>query len=437
MMNRRTRIVSPGRICLIILLVSFISPLTAQEFRFLTFADYYGGIEISEGYENLRSRIYMRPWFSGFSEELNMEWLLSARLWVDPMSEGGASDAVDPWDILEEAYLLFPFPSFEISLGQKLLTYGFADIYGPLNAPHSSFRSVYSLDDPYQSRRADPLVQLKLYPTFEDTISISYIPFTRPDQEQEEDVLLPDTNDRVVWEDAPYLTDMPHSLFLHYSRYGMNADFQLFYGWYVEHTPDFIIPGVDSVATDIGVTYNRKHTFGAAYATRIGNNTLSQDVAFNLTSDLDGSDLGAQNTDLTVNTQFLCNLPGNILSQFSLVYSWFPNHDGHAGTETDTAASLEYLEGEIRNFHNQPYEHIAFMVGHFEKSFLREKLKTQLNLAFFFSPNVYIAPRLAYSITDLWALEFGADITLGDPPDFDLRRNPSDDNFHVRVLYRF
>ncbi len=434
MCTRKKRSLIPFTPILLLLFLLPLAMLSAQEFRFLTFADYYGGIEASEGYENLRSRIYMRPWFSAYSEELNMEWLLSARLWVEPYSEGGGVKAIDPWDILEEAYLLFPFDTFEIALGQKLLTYGFADIYGPLNAPHSAFRSIYSLDDPYESRRADPVVQLKLYPTFEDTISLNYIPVTRPDQEREGDVYLPDTDDTVTWEDSPYLLDKLHSLFLHYSRYGLNADFQLFYGWYVEHTPDFTIPYVDSAPTTIEAVYNRKHTFGAAYATRIGNNTLSQDFAFNLTSDLDGTDLGAQNSDITVNTQFLCTLPGNILSQFSLVYSWFPNHDGHS--ETDSVEE-KYLEEQIRNFHNQPYEHIAFMVGHFEKSFLREKLKTQLNIGFFFSPNVYIAPRIAYSITDLWAFEAGADITLGDPPDYDLRRNPADDNFYLRLLYRF
>jgi hypothetical protein len=95
------------------------------------------------------------------------------------------------------------------------------------------------------------------------------------------------------------------------------------------------------------------------------------------------------------------------------------------------------LSEEIRNFHAQPYRHIAFAVSHFERSFLREKLKAQLNVGFFFSPRVYLAPRLAYALTDYWIAETGADITLGEPPDYDLRRNPSDDNFYVRLLYRY
>ena len=43
--------------------------------------------------------------------------------------------------------------------------------------------------------------------------------------------------------------------------------------------------------------------------------TLSQDFAFDLTSDLPGTDIGAQNSSLTLNTQLLVNLLGNILSQ--------------------------------------------------------------------------------------------------------------------------
>ena len=39
--------------------------LGARNFEFVAFADYYGGIEPSIGYENLRSRIFMRPSFSG------------------------------------------------------------------------------------------------------------------------------------------------------------------------------------------------------------------------------------------------------------------------------------------------------------------------------------------------------------------------------------
>lgn len=425
----------------LIVLLCAAMPLSAQEFRFVSFLDYYGGIEPEEGYENLRSRLFMRPRFSGFNDALNFEWVLSATLWVQPLQSGseyyaGGPYAIDSWDILHEAYLLFPFKKFDLSLGQKIVTYGFADVYGPLNALHSTNRPRLSLDDGYDGRRPDPLVQLRFYPSFEDTIELTYVPLTRPDRERSRPVSLPDTKDTVVWSDGPYITDNPHSLFLNYNRYGLKADWQLFYGWYTEHTPDFEISQIDSaVSTDIETVYHKKQTFGVAYSTRLGNNTLSQDFAFNLTKDLSGRDIGAQNSDITINTQLLTNLPGNILGQFSLIYAYFFNHSGHR-PGSDLAAA-EYLAEEIQNFHTQPQQHIAFLVSHFEKSFLREKLKTQLNIGFFFSPEIYLAPRLAYSLTDYWTLESGADITLGDPPDADLRRNPWNDNFYIRLLYRY
>ena len=407
--------------------------LSAQEFRFVTFYDYYAGIEPEEGYENLRTRLFMQPRFSGFNEKLNFEWVLSGRLWVQPIGE---QYAVDAEDILYEAYVLFPFEKFDLSLGQKFLTYGFADVYGPLNAAHSENRVLLSLDEGYDKRRPDPLVQLRYYPTFEDRVEVAYVPLTRPDGEQSDPVELPESGDTVVWSDEEYLTETPHSVFFTYTRYGLKADLQLFYAWYVEQTPDFEVPETESaVSSDIVPVYNRKQTFGAAYSTRIADSTLSQDFAFNLTEDLDGTDIGGQNSDITVNTQLLTNLPANILGQFTLVYSYFIKHDNHdQGSDPEAA---DYLASEIQGFHTQPLQHIAFLVGHFERAFLRERLKTQLNVGFFFSPEIYFAPRFAYSITDYWAFEGGADITLGDPPGVDLRRNPSNDNFYVRLVYRY
>lgn len=415
------------------LLIFMFCSLSAQTFQFVTFADYYGGIEPSEGYENLRSRVFMRPQFSGYDDTTGIEWNLSANLWVQPL---GDSYAIDSWDILYETYLFRSFDYFDITLGQKTVTYGFADIYGPLNALHSTARDLYSLDDAYDSRQPDPLLQLSFYPTYEDTIEVTYVPVTRPDREQDEDVYLTESDDTIEWSDDAFILDSLHSLFLNYSHYGEKFDLQFFYGWYTENTPDFDITDPDSSShSDIETVYHKKHTFGFAYSTRLGNGTFSQDFAFNLTSNFDGTDIGAQNSDITVNTQYLYNLPWNILSQYTLVYSYFINYDNYDVGSDSAAAS--YLAEQINNFHNQPYEHIAFIVGHFEKSFLREKLKTKLNVGFFFSWELYLAPRLSYSLSDYWIFETGADINLGDPSGDDLRRNPNNDNFYVRLLYQY
>lgn len=421
------------KIIAFIFLSLFLGNISSTDFSFVAFVDYYGGIEPSQDYENLRSQIYMSPTFSGYNDSLGYEWVLSSRLWVQPIGE---DQSIDPWDILDEAYLLFPKENFDITVGQKVVSYGFADIYGPLNALHSTNRSPYSLDDSYDSRRGDPLVQITFYPTFSDTLELTYVPFTRPDKESGDSVYISDTQETIEWSDSPFITENPHSIFFDYKHYGEKMDIQVFYGYYTENTPDFSFSEIDSsVATTVDLEYNKKQTIGFAYATRLGGSTLSQDIAFNITSDWDGTDLGAQNSDFTVNTQYLTNLPWGILSQTTLYYSYFINYGNHEDS-TDVAAS-DLLAEEIQIFHTQPLEHIAFIVTHLEKSFLREKMKGQLNVGFFFSPQVYIAPRLAYSVTDYWALETGADITLGDPSDSILRRNPNDDNFYVRAVYRY
>jgi hypothetical protein len=419
----------------LLLLVSAMYPfaIEAQEFRFLTFVDYYGGIEPAEGYENLRTRIFMQPTFSGYSDTFGFEWLLSSRLWVQPLGDPYALEASD---ILYESYIFFPFESFELTIGQKIVDYGFADVYGPLNIAHSSKQALLSLDEAYDNAQPDPLVQLRFYPGFDDILEVCYVPVSRRDAEQADPVFLPGSKDTIIWDDGSFILDTPHSVFFNYTHYGHNTDFQLLYAWYVEQTPDFQIE--ETLSTDeseITTVYNRAQSFGAAYSSRLGASTFSQDLAFKLTGDFQGTDIGAQNSSITVNTQLLTNLPGQVLGQFSLVYSYFFNHNDYdKGADPTTA---DYLASQINTFHAQPYEHIAFMVGHFERAFLRERLKTQLNVGYFFSPELYFAPRLTYSITDFWTLEGGADITLGDPPDDDLRRNPTNDNFYVRLLYRY
>ncbi len=408
-----------------------------QEFRMTTFADYYGGIEAAEGYKNLRSRIFMRPEFSGSLLDSSMDWVLSGTLWTQPLKRNKDPYAIEHWDILHQAYVKIPFSKVDFTLGQKLVTYGFADVYGPLNVLHSTNAAPLSLDESYDSRRPDPMAQVRFYPTFEDTIEVTYVPVTRPDKERVDNVELSKTGDTVQWTRHPYLTKphQLHSVFVNYNRYGNAADFQLFYGWYTEHTPDFRIDTVDwDTPSLIKPVYRKKHTLGGAYSTRVGDWTLSQDIAFSLAADYLGRDPGAQNSDLTVNTQVLMNLPGNVLSQFSLVYSYFPYH-GNYKSEGDRKAA-DYLAEEIQGFHTQPLPHIAFLVAHFEKAFLREKLKAQLNAALIF-PNVYLGPRLAYSLSDHLTLRTGADYTTGRPSRKDLRRNPANDNYYIRLVYSY
>ncbi|MDC7220959.1 MAG: hypothetical protein PQJ59_13575 [Spirochaetales bacterium] len=422
-----------ARIGFVILIFAFLLPgVYSEEFQFTGFWDYFGGIEPSEGYENLESRVYMNPSYSGYSDSLGLEWYLSAELFVYPI---GDRECSDPSEILDEAYLFLPAGNFDFILGQKLITYGFSDLYSPMNILHSTNRAPLSLDETYDARRADPLFQATYYPTFYDTLEFTVVPVTRPDKEQYDSVYLEETDDWVIWSDDDWIYDGAPSLFFCYTRYGERVDWQFLYGNYLDQTPDFEISSIDtSASSELTCEYNRKQTFGAAYSTGVGSMTLSQEFAFTLTENWDGSDIGGQYSDITVNTQLLSNLPWGILSQTWLVYSYFFNFD-----EYDSAADSyanDYLAEVIQQFHIQPYEHIAFIVEHMERTFFRDRMKVQLNAALLY-PDIYVAPRMSWSLTDYWAFETGADVILADPVDQDLRRNPNDDNFYVRIIHRY
>jgi hypothetical protein len=415
--------------------------VTADEFRLTAVADYFGGIEPQAGYEHLRSRIFLRPWFSNTLPGTDIKWQLSANLWVQPIvgPDGVSGYAVAPGDILDEAWLSLPLGSFDLSVGQKPIAYGFADVFGPLNVVNAVNRVPLSLDEPFDNRLPSPLVQLQFYPDFDSVLELVYIPFMRPDRERLSDVFLTDLNDTVRWRDDMFILDNPHSFFVQYSRFGERVDLQLLYGWYTDQTPDFIRPSILTSASpyDIETVYRKRHIFGGAYAFKLGNGTFSQDIAFKLTDDLDGKDPGARNSEITVNTQYLANLPFGILSQFSVVYAHFINHGKHELQPGDEEAAIDSFAKAVQGFHTQPLQNIAFIVGHFERQFLRERLKAELNVGFFFSPEIYLAPRLNYHLSDHWSVAGGADINLGDPPDAALRRNPNDDNFYLRVVFRY
>jgi hypothetical protein len=116
--------------------------------------------------------------------------------------------------------------------------------------------------------------------------------------------------------------------------------------------------------------------------------------------------------------------------QINIIYQYIFNFDADENNN-------ETLREEIHSFHTQPQQHIAFMIAHVEKNFMRDKLKVGGNVGFFFSPELYIAPRISYNSSDHLQFSSGADIFLGDPTSMILRRNPLNDNLYIRCIYRY
>ncbi len=294
------------KISLIILVLIISAPLFALDFQGIIFADYYGEIEPSTNYENLRGRLYFQPGLSGSLFNYSMDFVLSANLFYDPI---GDPDLIVPENILREAYISVPFDNFDLSLGQKIVSPGMVDVFSPLNIVNGEYAYKLSLDDPYNGKRADLLAQIQYYPNFDNSIELVYVPFPRPDYEPTNPINMnyPGIIDiDILFNSDPYMLDNAHSFFLTYNHISPGFDLQLNYAYYTEQTPSFNTENLTSGALltgDVESIYTRNQTLGGAYGTSFGGIALVEEVAFNMTKDLPGDKIGIRNSDITINSQ--------------------------------------------------------------------------------------------------------------------------------------
>ena len=417
-----------------ILIFTAVTPLLfSTEFRLLSFADYYGGREPTGSYENLRGRIYLQPQVSTGLFHTPAELTLSANLWYQPL---GSESFTTLENILREAYIAFPSGNFDFALGQKFASFGFTDIYSPLNVINGTDATIYSLDDAVNGKRPDGMFQVEYYPNFNDTLEMIYIPFPRAsyDPEAEKTVEEGSTAVTVNREYTPYLTDNAHSLFLRYYHFADNFDLQIVYAWYIDRTTGFDLSDLEdsgSILTgEIDTLYNRVNLFGAGISTALGETILSEDLAFSLTEDPDGSDPGIQETSLTANTQISGSILNGTFAQLNIIYQYFFNYQNLQ--DKYTSAIYSYMIDSINDFSIQPRQHIAFAVAHLHRSFLRDKLYLGINTALLY-PDIYLAPRIAYALSDRIRLETGADINTGKAENNPLTGRDETDNFYIRL----
>ncbi len=413
-----------------------ISPLFAIDFFGTVFTDYYGDIEPSTSYENLRGRLFFQPTFSGGLFDYALEYEVSANIYYDFFEDPGYTM---PENILKEAYVSAFFDSFDLSIGQKFVSPGMTDVFSPLNNINGEYVDKLSLDDPYEGKRADLLVQLQYYPGFDDSFQLVVVPFPRPDYE-------PDTSINMVYsgidadfifESDPYLTDTGPSVFLAYNHFSPEFDLQLNYSWYTEQTPNFDISGLSysSLLTGTADTiYTRNHTFGGSYGTSFKGLALVEEFAVNITEDFSGVNPGIKNSDITLNSQLTGTLPGGTFAQVNLIYQYIINFD--KGTTPFPDAVQTILSDELNSFFNQPVENIAFIIIHLQNSFFNDKLDLVLNAGYFY-PQLYIAPRVAFAVSDKMSVEAGADIKTGDPSNKFIARGNQEDNYYIRLKYEF
>ena len=426
------------KISLSIVIFFFVIPLFAVNFNGFFFVDYYGDIEPTTSYDNLRNRYHFQPSLSGDLFDYTVKYNLSADLFYDPLGDPSLvspDNFIKPENILKEAYLNIPMGDFDLSFGQKLVSPGMTDVFSPLNIVNGEYAYKLSLDDPYDSKRADLMVQLQYYPNFDDSVQLVYVPFPRPDYEPTgllNLVIDADVDIDVNFDADPYLVNNAHSIYMVYDHMSSGFDFQLDYAYYIEQTPNFNLEELNNGASLTGTVstlYTRNHTFGGAYSTSFNGIALVEELAVNITEDFAGTDIGIKNSDITLNSQITWTLYGGIFAQLNVVYQYVINFN---------QSNLNYpmLIDEFNSYFNQPVEHVAFAIAHFHKSFLREKLYLAVNVAYLY-PQVYIAPRVSYALSDEMKIETGADIKTGQPSEYTLARGNLSDNYYLRLKYEF
>lgn len=404
---------------LLVLLLVIVQPIFSVEFRTLLFTDYYGQIEPSTDYEHLRQRNYIRPELSldlfNYAASLN----LSAEYYYDNFTE---EQVPNNFNILREFYISIFFNWGDLLVGQKFTTKSKAEVFSPLNILNASYREVFSLDGPYQSKLAELSAEVRYYLNDDSSLELLYIPFPRTDYQGEDnlDVNLNNVNYTLHNKTDAYLLDNSHSLFLTYNKYSYSFDTQLTYAYYVDGSYNYKLN--DDYTID--KTFNRVHTLGGAFSSSLGEVGITEELAINITEDFSGTDPGIKNSDITLNSQFTKTLFGRTYGQLSMIYQYIFNYEKD-GSFSDAVYAI----------HNQPTGNILFFVSHLHDSFLREKLYVALNVGFFFSPNIYIAPRVSYSISDLLKLETGIDMYTGKYKNKVLEDNLGGDNFYIRFKY--
>ncbi len=421
----------------IILTLCLCSSLFAIDFEGLAFADYYGNIEPSTSFDHMRARVYYQPTFAGSMFDYALDYEISANFYYDMYSDLN----LIPWEnIIREAYVSVPLENFDLTLGQKTVSPGLADIFSPLNCVNGEYVTKLSLDDPYESRRGDVMLQVAYYPNYDDSIELIYVPFPRPDYEPSGMVSIEDTyvDIDVDFDNEPYMFSSPHSLFLSYYHYGLEYDLQLSYAYYTDQTPGFDLSGLTMDGADlkglIETIYTRNHTIGGAYSMNIGEIAWTEELALNITEDFAGTDIGIRNSDITLDTQILGTLWGGTMAQLNIVYQYIFNFDKGS---TDYSPEIEdILRRELNGYFNQPLQHVAFAILHLQNSLFHDRLAVSIN-AGYLHPAVYLAPRVSFAITDGLRLEAGADIKTGVPTSADLARGNLDDNYYVRVKYAY
>ena len=443
---------------LLVLLLVFSFSAHAIDFNTTLMADYYGDLEPSTPYDNLRVRFYAQPEISGELFEGNLKYFVSANLSYQPI---GDEMLIRPDNILREGYLGFHGSFYDLYVGQRFVNWGKVDFYSPLNVINAVDTTIFSLDNTEEGRLPDLMADLQLPLGVNASLVLIYVPFPRPYFHPDEEVnikmdsLYLDIDTLFKYEKISYLTESAHSLFTSFRYWSDWFDMLLSYSYFVDQYPDFDFSGITQVIDYSGFfnkpiirgtasnTYNRAHLMGLGFSTNLKSWGFDAESGLKITGDWDGSRVELKNSELVSNLQVNKTFFKYWFFQTNFIHRYIINQKAELKSTLNPLV-LSYIEDEMDKYFLQPVESQVYIVGHLHRYALHDTLYFALNSGVGFAiypeeeyeTEVYLAPRTAYNFSDLVKVEIGGDFWLQGEEAGYLGRNKDKDNFYIRFILR-
>ena len=446
------------KILMFLLLLAISLPAQGLDFNYYLMTDYYGDLESTTPYDNLRIRLYARPEISGELFDGNLYYFVSANLYYQPIGE---EMLVRPDNILREGYFGLQSNFYNLYVGQRFVNWGKVDFYSPVNVINAVDTTILSLDNVEEGRLPDLMVDLQLILGANASLELIYVPFPRPYFHPDEEVnialdfLYLDIDAVFRHEKISYLTEQAHSMFAAFRYWSYWFDMLLSYSFFVDQYPDFDLSGITQEIDDSGFfnkyiirgtafnTYNRAHLPGMGISTNLKSWGLDAESGLKITEDWDGTRVEIKNSELVSNLQVNRTFFDYWFFQVNFIHRYIINQNADPQSSLNSQV-LSYIEAEMEKHFLQPVESQVYMAAHLHRYVLHDTLYFAMNggVGFAINPEeeyeteVYLAPRVAYHFTDLIKMEVGGDFWLQGEEAGYLGRNIDKDNFYIKFTFR-
>lgn len=445
------------KILLFFLLLAISLPAQGLDFNYYLMTDYFGNLEPTTPYDNLRIRFYGRPEISGELPGGTLNYFVSANLYYQPIGD----EMLVRWDnILRESYFGLHGSFYDLYVGQRFVNWGKVDFYSPVNVINAVDTTILSLDNAEEGRLPDLMADLQLFLGANASLELIYVPFPRPYYHPDDEVNIVinffnlDIDAVFKHKKIPYLTkqEQTNSLFTAFRYWSYWFDMFLSYSYFVDQYPDFnmsgitqeIIPGIPNQYIIRGTalnTYNRAHLLGLGISTNIKSWALDAESGLKITRDWDGTRVEIKNSELVTNLQANRTFFDYWFFQANFIHRYIINQKADLQSALNLDV-LSYIEAEMEKHFLQPVESQVYTAIHLHRYVLHNTLYFAMNAGAGFAINpeeeyeteVYLAPRVAYYFSDLVKMEIGGDFWLQGEEAGYLGRNIDKDNFYIRFI---